>query len=134
MELWQSEIGPLRGYRPMVSEPWFKPQRHLLYDRKTKRPPGSGLFHAMQIWLFGMALRSLAACHCLFEIGLFGNNLGMAFKTGLVFQLLALAVHYKIKAVQAFLFFQIVVAAGSCALLEIFLAVDLVVADDTFDF
>ena len=93
MELWQSEIGPLRGYRPMVSEPWFKPQRHLLYDRKTKRPPGSGLFHAMQIWLFGMALRSLAACHCLFEIGLFGNNLGMAFKTGLVFQLLSISLN-----------------------------------------
>lgn len=58
----------------------------------------------------------------------------MTFKTGLVFQFLVLAVHYKIKAVQAFLFFQIVVAAGGCALLEIFLAIDLVVADDTFNF
>lgn len=81
-----------------------------------------------------MALRSLAAGQFLFEVGLFGNDFGMTFKTGLVLQLLVLAVHYKIKAVLAFLFLKVVVTAGGCALLEIILAIDFVVADNTFDF
>lgn len=81
-----------------------------------------------------MASGTLATGQFLFEIRLFGHDFRMAFKAGLMLEILVLVVHYKVEAGLAFLFLQIVMAAGCGAFFELFLAVNLVVAINAFDF